>query len=809
MVSLFSSRRHPAAGSVKHFAALLPLLLLVSLIVVGCDSTQLDTPTDTTQPSLTLQLSTSLLELGEGDAARLEVLQNGGASQIVLRNKVTWSTADPAIAAVDGSGMVLAKSAGETTVQAKTTVGTASARVRVGKGGNKFVSISPRASTLNAVGDTVRLAATVAGGSTVQKPSIAWSSLDPAIAAVSVYGTVTAKAPGIARITATAAQGADTVSVAVGNAAAAQVITVSVTPSTITVASGDSVRMAATARDGNGALLAVTAFTWSSSNVTVATVSASGVVKSLTEGSATITATVAGTSISSAEWGSSAPAAAMGGGKSGSGQIKVNGKSQNKVSVSPKADTLTIVGDTTQLTATVLDSQGNVVSDASVTWTSLNTSVAKVDAKGKVISTGIGLALITAAYGSSVDTASIHSESVSSEPIVATVSVSPETASVTVGATVQLSAAVKDASGNTLSGQTVTWSSSNTAAATVSSSGVVTGMAGGTAKITAASGGISAVSEITVTSSSSPGAFGRAQRPYTADSPWNTPIQAGAAVDANSTAMIATIAASSNGKLRSDPTQYAYPIYFADASTPRTTMICTGYVWTIHEDGKRTSASNRQMIDVPIPTEATPSAGTDGQILVIDMETGDEYDIWRFAQPNGCENMTKYNKGMYRTAVEPNYRSRGAGVPYMTGLIRPWEIAQGRINHALAFMYPMTRSTRCVWPASKTDGKTDQKDAIPQGARIQLDPTLDVNQIPGLDRTGRIIARALQEYGAYLIDTSGANKLIPEDELTANWGTSLTATTVSAIPIDRLRVLQLPEGYWADSYVPTHGSCVR
>ena len=489
MVSLFSPHRHPAAGSITHavYVAVLPLLLVT--ILAACDSTKLDTPTDTSPPSLTLQLSTSLLDLAEGDAARLEVLQSGGASQIVLRNKVAWSTADPAIAAVDGNGMVLAKSAGETTVQAKTTVGTASARVRVGKGGNKLVSISPRASTLNAVGDTVRLAATVAGGSAVQKPSFAWSSLDPSVAIVSAHGTVTAKAPGIARITATAAQGVDTASVAVGSAAAAQVITVSVTPSTITVASGDSVRMAATAKDGKGALLAGTAFTWSSSNNTVVTVSASGVVKSLTEGSATITATVVGIGISSAEWASSAPAAVMGGGKSGSGQIKVNGKSQNKVTVSPEADTLTIIGDTTQLTATVLDSQGNVISDASVTWTSLSTGVATVDTKGKVISTGVGLALITAAYGSSVDTASIHSEGASSEPVVASVVVSPETASVTVGATVHLTATVKDASGNTLSGQTVAWSSSDPAAATVSSSGVVTGVTGGAAIITATSGG--------------------------------------------------------------------------------------------------------------------------------------------------------------------------------------------------------------------------------------------------------------------------------------------------------------------------------
>ena len=214
-------------------------------------------------------------------------------------------------------------------------------------------------------------------------------------------------------------------------------------------------------------------------------------------------------------------------------------------------------------------------------------------------------------------------------------------------------------------------------------------------------------------------------------------------------------------------------------------------------------------MQVPIPPGAKPSAGSDGQMIVVDLETGDEYDIWRYSAPNRCENITKYVRGVHRDAVEENYRSRGAGVPYLAGLIRPWEIAQGRIEHALAFGYSLTRSTRCVWPASKTDGKSDNPNAIPQGARIQLDPALDVDSIPGLDRTGRIIARALQEYGAFLIDTSGANKIYVEDNLTAEWGATLITTTVSAIPVESLRVLALPAGYWSEKYEPNFGNCVQ
>ena len=82
---------------------------------------------------------------------------------------------------------------------------------------------------------------------------------------------------------------------------------------------------------------------------------------------------------------------------------------------------------------------------------------------------------------------------------VASVTVSPGTANVAVGATVSLSAVTEDADGNTLTGRTVTWSSSNTSVATVSSSGLVTAVAEGDATITATSEGVSGTAMITVT----------------------------------------------------------------------------------------------------------------------------------------------------------------------------------------------------------------------------------------------------------------------------------------------------------------------
>ena len=99
--------------------------------------------------------------------------------------------------------------------------------------------------------------------------------------------------------------------------------------------------------------------------------------------------------------------------------------------------------------------------------------------------------------GEKSDTASVAV--VCPPPAVASVDVTPPSASVQAGQTVQLTATPKDAGGTPLSGRTVTWSSSNTAVAAVSNSGLVSGVTPGTATITATSEGKSGTSSITVT----------------------------------------------------------------------------------------------------------------------------------------------------------------------------------------------------------------------------------------------------------------------------------------------------------------------
>src|SRR5437667_8226836 len=163
------------------------------------------------------------------------------------------------------------------------------------------------------------------------------------------------------------------------------------------------------------------------------------------------------------------------------------------VTVSPGAPTVQ-VGQTVQLTATPKDANGTPLSGRVVTWSSNNTSAATVDGSGLVTGVAAGSATITATSegksGTSVVTVSVP---------VASVTVSPAAASVQAGQTQPLTATLKDANGNVLTGRTVTWSSNNTTVATVNGTGLVTAKVAGSATITATSEGQSGTASITVT----------------------------------------------------------------------------------------------------------------------------------------------------------------------------------------------------------------------------------------------------------------------------------------------------------------------
>lgn len=145
------------------------------------------------------------------------------------------------------------------------------------------------------------------------------------------------------------------------------------------------------------------------------------------------------------------------------------------VSVSPTTATVGL-GSTQQLNATIAPANAT---NQNLTWTSSNTAVATVNATGLVTAVSAGTTTITVKTvdGNKTATSAI---TVAAIPV-SSVAVSPTTASLYAGNTQQLSATISPVNATN---KNVTWSSSNTAIATVNSSGLVTAVSAGTATVT-------------------------------------------------------------------------------------------------------------------------------------------------------------------------------------------------------------------------------------------------------------------------------------------------------------------------------------
>ena len=139
------------------------------------------------------------------------------------------------------------------------------------------------------------------------------------------------------------------------------------------------------------------------------------------------------------------------------------------------------MGGNVQLTATVVALGG---ADPSVTWSSDATSIATVDASGLVTGVAAGQAHITATSNFDGTKSATATITVATSPSITSVTINEGNQVINPGATVQLNVTVNAAGG---ADPSVSWSSDNTAAATVDSAGLVTGVAGGTAHIKATS----------------------------------------------------------------------------------------------------------------------------------------------------------------------------------------------------------------------------------------------------------------------------------------------------------------------------------
>src|SRR5206468_320260 len=252
---------------------------------------------------------------------------------------------------------------------------------------------------------------------------------------------------------------------------------VDVTPAPASVQLGATRQLTAAPKDANGNPLTGRVVTWQTADAAIATVDANGLVTGKTVGGpVTITATSEG--------------------KSGASAVTVTPIPVASVDVTPPTGSI-VVDATLQLTATPKDANGNPLTGRAVTWQTADATVAAVDATGLVTGKAAGGPVaITAAFEGKSGTAAV---TVTLTPV-ASVVVTPATATILVNGTVQLTATLKDANGNPLTGRSVTWQTGDAAVADVNAGGMVTGKTvGGPVTITATSEGKSGTAAVTVT----------------------------------------------------------------------------------------------------------------------------------------------------------------------------------------------------------------------------------------------------------------------------------------------------------------------
>lgn len=263
-------------------------------------------------------------------------------------------------------------------------------------------------------------------------------------------------------------------------------------------------------------------------------------------------------------------------------------------------------------------------------------------------------------------------------------------------------------------------------------------------------------------------------RLFAADSVWNARVGADAALDPTSPVLVAGLVAevqreqaAGNGPYI-NTTQYSTPVYRVPADQP------TVRVTIPNPDSPTRRALQSAFEAVPIPEGAVPAAGTDGHMTIWQPSTDRLWEMWRARQEadgwhatwGGAIQDVSKHRGYYGPDAWPGagsgWGASATSLPVTGGLIKLDELRAGRIDHVVGLTIPSPRAGVYAWPAQRTDGWSTAVDSLPEGARLRLDPDLDLDSLR-LPKMTRMIAEAAQRYGLMITDKSGVVAFGAED----------------------------------------------
>ena len=452
---------------------------IISASLDGVSGHTTITTTDTTLESIAVTPSNPSIAIGLTQQLTATGTYSDGTSTDITDSISSWSSDTPFTVPVSTSGLVYSIGISSAVITASLDGISGTTTVTITAAQLQSIALTPANPSIT-TGSPQQLTATgtYSDGTSVDITTsiTSWSSATTSSATVSA-GLVNAVAAGSAVITASLDGISTTTTVTTTTSVLESIV---LTPSNSSIAKGLTQQLTATGTYSDGTSTDITALitSWSSDIPFAAPVDSSGLVYSAGISSAVITASLDGIS--------------------GTVTVITTAAALESIALTPSNPSIA-KGLTQQLTATGTYSDGTSVDiTASITtWSSGATSSATVNNSGLANAVDIGSALITA----SLDGISGTTTVTTTTAVLELIALSPSNPTLAKGLSQQLTAtgSYSDGTSVDISSSITTWSSANTSAATIDSSGLVNSVDVGSALITATYSGISGTTTVTTT----------------------------------------------------------------------------------------------------------------------------------------------------------------------------------------------------------------------------------------------------------------------------------------------------------------------
>jgi hypothetical protein len=261
---------------------------------------------------------------------------------------------------------------------------------------------------------------------------------------------------------------------------------------------------------------------------------------------------------------------------------------------------------------------------------------------------------------------------------------------------------------------------------------------------------------------------------FSTSSLWNEPV-ADAPVDPSSAAVIGAFdkliveeEQPGHGGPWINTTEYSVPVYIVPADQPMVTV-------KLH-DHHRNPALSAAWSEVPLPLNAQPATGTDGELVVWQPSTNRLWEFWRLVHEvdgwaatwGGAMQNVSSDLGVDGPEAWPGgqtwWGASASSLSLVGGLISLEDLQKGQIAHALSMSIPNVRAGVYASPAQRSDGKSTNPLSLPEGAHLRLNPHLDLAALH-LPRLTSMLAEAAQRYGIYVRDHSAVVDFQAQDPI--------------------------------------------